>query len=144
MLLLERREFIGLVAAAAVFRQPHGPDLHVSIPRGDMDVRRGAEMSVDEAQRSAAMFGGSIDLAEQRGDMAGTAIAITVGIDPAAIHMMVRPTPASCGRLDFGMAPLTGLAWHDGLIRFGADTLNKRFRARFQTPMTPAAWCAWF
>src|SRR3954470_17350829 len=107
MLLLERREFIGLVAAAAVFRQTRGPELHVSIPPGDMDVRRGAEMSVEEAQRSAAMFGGSIELTDQRGDMARVAIAISVGIDPAAIHMTVRPTPASCSRHDFGTAPLT-------------------------------------
>lgn len=35
------------------------------------------------------------------------------------------------------------LAWHPSLVRFGADTLNKRFLARFNRPMTSEAWTAW-
>jgi hypothetical protein len=36
------------------------------------------------------------------------------------------------------------VAWDGGLVRFGADTLNDRFRQRFGVSMTPAAWGAWF
>lgn len=36
------------------------------------------------------------------------------------------------------------VAWDPSLERFGADTLNNRFRNRFNTPMTAEAWCAWF
>ena len=35
-------------------------------------------------------------------------------------------------------------AWDASLERFGADTLNNRFRARFTASMTGEAWCAWF
>jgi hypothetical protein len=37
----------------------------------------------------------------------------------------------------------TSMSWHPSLHRFGADTLNKRFTARFAQPMTPASWTAW-
>jgi hypothetical protein len=36
------------------------------------------------------------------------------------------------------------VAWDGTLVRFGADTLNDRFRQRFGVSMTPAAWGAWF
>jgi ABC transporter substrate binding protein (PQQ-dependent alcohol dehydrogenase system) len=36
------------------------------------------------------------------------------------------------------------LAWDPSLERFGADTLNRRFQARFGQPMTGDAWAAWF
>jgi hypothetical protein len=35
------------------------------------------------------------------------------------------------------------LAWHPSLNRFGADTLNRRFLARFGHAMTSDAWPAW-
>jgi hypothetical protein len=35
------------------------------------------------------------------------------------------------------------LAWHDSLVRFGADTLNRRFHQRFGQGMTSDAWTAW-
>lgn len=34
-------------------------------------------------------------------------------------------------------------AWHSSLERFGADTLNRRFQARFNRKMTSGAWTAW-
>ncbi len=36
------------------------------------------------------------------------------------------------------------VAWDDSLQPFGADVLNQRFRARFDTPMTGDAWAGWF
>lgn len=38
----------------------------------------------------------------------------------------------------------TATAWDASLERFGADTLNNRFLARFKAPMSADAWCAWF
>lgn len=35
------------------------------------------------------------------------------------------------------------VAWDPSLTRFGADTLNERFRARFNGPMTAEAWLGW-
>jgi hypothetical protein len=35
------------------------------------------------------------------------------------------------------------IVWHPALVRFGADTLNRRFRERFGTPMVAEAWSAW-
>jgi ABC transporter substrate binding protein (PQQ-dependent alcohol dehydrogenase system) len=35
-------------------------------------------------------------------------------------------------------------AWDPALFRFGADTLNDRFRKRFEMPMTAPAWGSWF
>ena len=35
------------------------------------------------------------------------------------------------------------VAWDPSLTRFGADTLNERFRARFNRPMTAEAWLGW-
>ena len=35
-------------------------------------------------------------------------------------------------------------AWDSSLARFGADTLNERFRAQFSRPMTSDAWLGWF
>lgn len=35
-------------------------------------------------------------------------------------------------------------AWDASLARFGADTLNERFRAKFKAPMTSDAWLGWF
>jgi len=34
-------------------------------------------------------------------------------------------------------------AWDPSLVRFGADTLNARFQARFGRPMTSDTWCGW-
>lgn len=36
------------------------------------------------------------------------------------------------------------VAWDGALFRFGADTLNDRFRKRFGHAMTSASWAAWF
>lgn len=36
------------------------------------------------------------------------------------------------------------VAWDGALTRFGADTLNERFRKRFGRAMTAPSWAAWF
>jgi ABC transporter substrate binding protein (PQQ-dependent alcohol dehydrogenase system) len=35
------------------------------------------------------------------------------------------------------------VAWDASLTRFGADTLNQRFEARYRQPMTDDAWTGW-
>jgi hypothetical protein len=65
---------------------------------------------------------------------------------------------AACERTTFHIAPSDAMrngarvsarlqasvvAWHSTLVRFGADTLNRRFTQRFGTPMTSDAWTAW-
>jgi len=35
------------------------------------------------------------------------------------------------------------VAWDSSLSRFGADTLNQRYRSRFNQPMTADAWAGW-
>lgn len=46
-------------------------------------------------------------------------------------------------RLAHAGADARAAAWDPSLARFGADTLNDRFRARFDAPMTADAWTAW-
>src|SRR4051812_30461509 len=77
--LLHRREFLQQIAAATNLcatvpwldlsridrvRAPFtaGPDIKVFVASGSIASWRGAEMSVEESARSAAMFGGSITL----------------------------------------------------------------------------------
>jgi hypothetical protein len=144
MPLLDRREFIGVLGAATLFRQVRGPMLRVSAPAGDLDVRRGAEMSVEEAQRAAVMFGGTIDFTERRDEAAWIGIGISAAGGSGELHMNVRPTPPTCHRNEFDLAPSRGQAWHPALKRFGADSLNKRFQARYRAPMSAGSWCAWF
>jgi len=47
-----------------------------------------------------------------------------------------------------GSAPLpdgaTATAWDPALERFGADTLNRRYRDRYHASMSSWAWCGWF
>jgi hypothetical protein len=61
---------------------------------------------------------------------------------PTMFH--IAPSDAM-GRDALAAAKTTGtpMAWHPSLHRFGADTLNGRFVARFGHPMTADAWTAW-
>src|SRR5207253_822904 len=54
---------------------------------------------------------------------------------------MFHVAPSDAMQHDAGEA---AVAWDSSLERFGADTLNRRFLARFGQPMTDAAWAAWF
>ena len=57
----------------------------------------------------------------------------------------VKPDMRACVREVFHVASGSwGVTWLPTLTRFGADSLNKRYRARYQTGMTPTAWCSWF
>jgi hypothetical protein len=61
---------------------------------------------------------------------------------PTLFH--VAPSDAM-NRDALATAPIAGpvTTWHSSLERFGADTLNRRFQARFKREMTSDAWTAW-
>jgi hypothetical protein len=62
---------------------------------------------------------------------------------PRAFH--IAPSDAILGDARAAVrGASTAVAWDASLTRFGADTLNQRFRRRFGEPMAPAAWTAWF
>jgi hypothetical protein len=151
MMHIQRREFLGLVAAASVARALSrwtfaSPVLRISLGSADRDVERGASMAVEEAQRAAALFGGTVAIGE------GPGPRVVVGGIPTSpvhdIHMNVvdvRTAARGCVREVFHVAPASrGAAWLPTLTRFGADSLNKRYRARYEDGMSATAWCAWF
>jgi hypothetical protein len=61
---------------------------------------------------------------------------------PTLFH--VAPSDAmSRGALSAASTGGAVTAWHSSLERFGADTLNRRFQARFKREMASDAWTAW-
>ncbi len=146
MLSLERREFIVLSVGALVARRWRhaAPSVHLTLDGGSRDARRGAEMSADEVQRAAAMFGGRADYTAAGTEGAPGRLHVSFGSGGDALVMSLGRAN-ECRRDTFEIGPPAGfVAWHSSLTRFGADTLNKRYRARFNAPMTSDAWCGWF
>jgi hypothetical protein len=138
---MQRREFLGAFALAALARRLPAPSLRLTLIGGNTDEKRGGEMALEEAARAAQLFGGGIELAEAPGSGARVRVAFDGGTDALYFDL----TRASgCARDAFGIATSTGWAWVPALTRFGADSLNKRYRARYGEPMTSDAWCAWF
>ena len=175
MHMLGRRDFLNalatLTASVSLGVRNRGPALtFYIIDDGEStagDIRRGAELAVEEARHAATMFGGRVSSHVRSGfqqDSTDTGISIVIdgAAHPAhraavmiaagnagAIYINVRDHDASlraaCRRHVFHVSPAdTSPIWHPALTRFGADTLNKRFRARFGVPMQSAAWAGWF
>ena len=76
---------------------------------------------------------------------------LNVGCEADELRMcgrsMFHVAPSAAMRRDASaLADATGkvVAWHPSLVRFGADTLNRRFQLRFGQPMHADAWTAWF
>jgi hypothetical protein len=150
-MLIDRRDLLGLIAAAGVARALRipghaGPALRISLSDSSRDVERGAMMALEEVQRSASLFGGTVAI----GDGPGLRVVIG-GVPRNAVHEIhmnvvdVRPESRVCRREVFHVASGPwGVTWLPTLTRFGADSLNKRYRSRYQAGMRPAAWCAWF
>jgi hypothetical protein len=205
---IDRRDFIGRLAAAVAlpsalisreWRAPAGPTLVVTHCRHLEEVmdrsRDGMDMGVEEAQRAAAMFGGSVTsrfIPFGGNPIAGQPEPPPPPIDavPGALQIVIpgvmaeslwRHTIASaktagaivfnanswtnepytsCERHVFHVrrsprslrtvrASTHGTSgtielWSPTLTRFGADTLNKRFRSRGGNRMDSSAWAAWF
>ena len=107
--------------------------------------------------RAAAVVGGSMPSSPAALARAAAA-AGSIYMNTLATHDALR---AACTLTTFHVAPSDAMlrdaralahapesapatAWDPSLVRFGADTLNARFRARFARPMTHAAWTNWF
>ena len=59
----------------------------------------------------------------------------------------VRPSPSTFGEARASLPASVGgemATWSRDLTRFGADTLNKRFRAFASRAMDSSSWCGWF
>jgi hypothetical protein len=174
-MLTDRRGFLVAASTAAMsilyrtkaYRYAGGPRLNIVLVDGadpiSVDVRRGVTMGVDEAARSAQLFGGSARLVDSSHDatdvlsvfIGGTSLARAMALsdDAAAsggLYFNVAVDDAGlrdrCVREVFHFAPVGhgAVAWSPKLFRFGADTLNKRYRDRYQLDMTPVAWTSWF
>jgi ABC-type branched-subunit amino acid transport system substrate-binding protein len=110
----------------------------------------------DPAKNVAAFIGGdTLDSARTLADRAAREHALFINLDCSSDELrgarcsatMFHVAPSDAMLRDArarvrGAAPI--IAWDSTLVRFGADTLNDRFRARFGAPMTPSAWTAWF
>jgi hypothetical protein len=55
----------------------------------------------------------------------------------------VAPSEAMLRDAAGEQADARAAAWDPTLAKYGADTLNRRFEARFSSPMTSEAWCGW-
>jgi ABC-type branched-subunit amino acid transport system substrate-binding protein len=129
---------------------------------------RGTTLGVEEAQRTAAMFGWELAVLRAPDSMraspaiehlsrAGATVVVGdfsgVDIEPrGSLSARVifdigpgdAPRPCSDGRFRLmpGLAsPLQ--AWHGSLERFGAGQLNERYRKRFGAEMDGRAWAGW-
>jgi hypothetical protein len=199
----DRRDFLRLsvrtafaLAGISLLRPYKASRLVIIAMSGPGDTRRsasralGVTMGVEEAARSAQLFGGDVRLEriaaaeklkrrlasdersgvpEQFGIVGGEAtdecLALaSVAADAAAIYMNTLCASddlrgQSCSRNTFHVAPsermladarATGAdakrvtAWDASLQSFGADTLNQRFRLRFDRAMDGDAWAGWF
>jgi len=130
---------------------------------------RGTLFGIEEAQRTAAMFGWDLVVVRSP-DSLNTSAAIqelTRGGPTALIGDLreVRVVPNASGSsplvFDIGRSaeprsddgadvrfhllppPDSVLAWHPSLVRYGAGQLNERYRRRFGVEMDEPAWAAW-
>jgi hypothetical protein len=184
--MVSRRLFIAGIGAGLASRlarrRLQAPVLRIGYFKGTRaapaDWELGARLGVDEARRSAALFGGTLDLVslEDASRLAGAHALIgddNVGrfhvlartLDHSGVLLMNVALPqddlrgAACGSSVFHVAASEAMCrdairalgrgddvdvWESHLERFGADTLNRRFTARFGRPMTSKAWASWF
>lgn len=199
-MLLGRREFLERAAVFAATislyaRRQSGPRLLVTFIHPLEEVADGTEwgvrLGVEEAQRSAAMFGGSVELHMERipFDPAHPAPP-RISLPREQLHVVIpglmdrrlfagisevardagalmfdarrdREEAEECRRHAFHLrpspAPILAAGrslpastagefetWSPRLTRFGADTLNKRYRTFASRSMDSSAWAGWF
>jgi hypothetical protein len=130
---------------------------------------RGTTLGIEEAQRTAAMFGWDL-VVVRLADSLGAAAAIReltrddlTGVTGNLSGVRLEPRESGPAPVVFdigrsGDAPLdkgldvrfhvlppldSVLAWHPSLVRYGAGQLNERYRRRFGAEMDEPAWAAW-
>ena len=142
---MERRDFLLLLATAAVARPWSAPpDVLLTFTGDGGDALRGAEMSADEVKRAAEMFGGQVTFSAEPPVHLPARLRVVIGAS-GPVYMNIMAVDPSCRRDTFDVAAPEGtFAWSPSLKRFGADTLNKRYRDRYNASMSSAAWCGWF
>ncbi len=162
---IHRRDFLrSLLAAGALagagrlsFAQPArgvslGLLLDPETPEG-----RGASLGLDEAHRVGELLHVEIT----SGPISSFAL---IGLEPptegtkAVFLAAATPTPSSGLAWDVTSSPafrrraldsfkdpkdLRVADWHSGLMKFGAEELNVRFRRRFGQPMDERSWHGW-
>jgi hypothetical protein len=129
---------------------------------------RGTTLGVEEAQRTAAMFGWELAVLRAPDSMlafpaiehlsrAGATAVVgdfsAVDFEPlrsasAPVILDIGPgdSPGACADGRFRVMPGLGSplhAWHGSLERFGAGQLNERYRKRFKAEMDGRAWAGW-
>lgn len=102
---------------------------------GDDDAEACAALSHAAAERRILFVNVGCTADALRADGCGS---FTFHVAPS--DAMLRDALAQSGRGDRA----SPTAWDASLVRFGADSLNQRFRAGFGRPMTAEAWTAWF
>ena len=152
-----------LAAAVPLLRRWSPIEVHV----GFVDFEPGSAgadgltLGIEEAQHTAELFGASVTLSAAKGPGHGAVIgggdrshclaAAAPGV--AFINTACTDDSLRCAGMVWHVAPSDSmlrnagsdaLAWDPSLERFGADTLNRRFQARFNRVMTADAWTAWF
>jgi hypothetical protein len=131
----------------------------------DADRLDGALLGLEEARHAAVLFGGDVQLTKisEKATSGHTAIIGDHDAERCArlgrTSLVMNVSCASnalrgerCAPTLFHVAPSErmlddagsgAMAWDASLERFGADTLNQRFRSRFGRAMTAPAWTSW-
>ena len=159
---MHRRDFLRDSAAALAVlpwtgRLAPPTELRLGTCRGTTeDEEAGLAFGAAEAHRTASMFGWSVrrEPLEGRSDSRGVHAIVATAPAPApdaipymSLHCDDRPDGAfallNCDQGP-GHAAERTVAWHHGLVRFGAAQLNDRYRAHAGREMSEVAWAAWF
>ena len=130
---------------------------------------RGTLLGIEEAQRTAAMFGWDLvvvrspdslkasaaiqeltraGLTAVIGDLRGARVEPNQSGSSPVVFDIGRSVDARAGEgvdVRFHLLPPldSALAWHASLVRYGAGQLNERYRRRFGVGMDESAWAGW-
>jgi hypothetical protein len=152
-----RREFLAALMTAPFvlpdalgMRMPNSLHLAVVAAPSQLDVLRGARMSLDEAKRAALLLGWQLTATETDVTHGGfeTASGVVAAVSPIAglehLHVPVLNTLANEQSAASNIWHLGEQEWDATLEKFGAGQLNARFHAAYNVPMTAMAWAGWF
>lgn len=108
---------------------------------GDEELERGAVLALEEAERTWALLGRSLE----RPGSSERADAVVRGGDEVSVHFTADPAgPWVVSRPERCRAAHAGAVdWDPSFDRYGAEQLNERFLRRWDAPMTERAWYGW-
>jgi hypothetical protein len=152
-----RREFLAvLMTAPFVLRDAlatsRTTSLHLAVVAApsQLDVLRGARMSLEEAKRAALLLGWQLTATETDAPDGGfeTASGVVAAVSPITslehLNVPVINTLANEKSAAANIWHLGEQTWDATLEKFGAAQLNARFHAAYDAPMTAMAWAGWF